>query len=124
MTPVPARTAEYGTIERVLEGALRAPSAHNAQPWRLSRIGPRRFSIWYAFADKLGADPGRAHPDRGPAPAGCRLGLAIRDHGGSLHPAPSVPVPARMVPSSLVELGDRRTHRRPGRPDDAPSCTR
>jgi hypothetical protein len=54
---VPTGTADAGTIERVLQGALRAPSAHNAQPWRLSRVGPRRFSVWYAYADKLRADP-------------------------------------------------------------------
>jgi len=40
-----------------LEAALRAPSAHNAQPWRLSRIEGDRYELWYAFADKLLADP-------------------------------------------------------------------
>jgi hypothetical protein len=41
----------------VLEAALRAPSAHNAQPWRLSRAGEDDYLLWYAFADKLLADP-------------------------------------------------------------------
>jgi hypothetical protein len=36
---------------------LRAPSAHNAQPWRLSRTGDVTYLLWYAFADKLLADP-------------------------------------------------------------------
>lgn len=45
-------------IEReILEAALRAPSAHNAQPWRLTRLGERRYLLWYAFEDKLLADP-------------------------------------------------------------------
>jgi hypothetical protein len=45
-------------IEReILEAALRAPSAHNAQPWRLTRLGNRRYLLWYAYEDKLLADP-------------------------------------------------------------------
>ena len=40
-----------------LEAALRAPSAHNAQPWRVSQIEGDRYELWYAFADKLLADP-------------------------------------------------------------------
>jgi nitroreductase len=45
-------------IERkILQGALRAPSAHNAQPWRLTRTGERRHLLWYAYEDKLLADP-------------------------------------------------------------------
>ena len=45
------------TIHAALEAALRAPSAHNAQPWRLSPIGDDRYRLWYAYADKLLADP-------------------------------------------------------------------
>jgi hypothetical protein len=48
---------DEGTVRRILEGALRAPSAHNAQPWRLSDLGGNRYLIWYAYADKLLADP-------------------------------------------------------------------
>ncbi|HEX4268296.1 MAG TPA: nitroreductase family protein [Steroidobacteraceae bacterium] len=45
-------------VERkILEAALRAPSAHNAQPWRLTRSGDRRYLMWYAYEDKLLADP-------------------------------------------------------------------
>lgn len=45
-------------IEReILEAALRAPSAHNAQPWRLTRLGEQRYLLWYAVQDKLLADP-------------------------------------------------------------------
>jgi hypothetical protein len=44
-------------ISAVLTAALRAPSAHNAQPWRLAPDGPARFRLWYAYADKLRADP-------------------------------------------------------------------
>ena len=44
-------------IRSVLEGALQAPSAHNAQPWRLSRVDDHRFLLWYSYVDKLRADP-------------------------------------------------------------------
>ncbi len=44
-------------ISGALDGALRAPSAHNAQPWRLSAAGRRTWLLWYAYADKLRADP-------------------------------------------------------------------
>ena len=50
-------TLDEGAVRRVLEGALRAPSAHNAQPWRLSDLGGDRYLLWYAYADKLLADP-------------------------------------------------------------------
>ena len=45
------------TIEAILAAGLRAPSAHNAQPWRMSQLGPGAYLIWYAVADKLRADP-------------------------------------------------------------------
>jgi hypothetical protein len=44
-------------VQGVLAGALRAPSAHNAQPWRLTSLSPARYRLWYAYADKLRADP-------------------------------------------------------------------
>ena len=45
-------------LERqILIGALRAPSAHNAQPWRLTRLSSGEYRLWYAFEDKLLADP-------------------------------------------------------------------
>src|SRR5437899_2260650 len=45
------------THQEVLAAALRAPSAHNAQPWRISKIEANSYLLWYAFADKLLADP-------------------------------------------------------------------
>jgi nitroreductase len=45
------------TVRGVLTAALRAPSAHNAQPWRLTALGPNEYGIWYAKEDKLRADP-------------------------------------------------------------------
>ncbi len=45
------------TVTAVLQAAARAPSAHNAQPWRLTPRGEGRYLIWYAYADKLLADP-------------------------------------------------------------------
>jgi hypothetical protein len=44
-------------VGHVLRLANRAPSAHNAQPWRLSETGPLEYLLWYATADKLRADP-------------------------------------------------------------------
>ena len=44
-------------IHACIVGAMRAPSAHNAQPWRLGRVDDRSYLLWYAFADKLRADP-------------------------------------------------------------------
>lgn len=41
----------------ILTAALRAPSAHNAQPWRLRALGRNEYLLWYAFKDKLLADP-------------------------------------------------------------------
>ena len=43
--------------QTIFEAALRAPSAHNAQPWRLSPAGEGKYILWYAFEDKLLADP-------------------------------------------------------------------
>jgi nitroreductase len=46
------------TLQReILTAALRAPSAHNAQPWRLRALGQNEYLLWYAFKDKLRADP-------------------------------------------------------------------
>jgi len=45
------------TVQDALAAALRAPSAHNAQPWRLSWLGTDTYRLWYAYADKLRADP-------------------------------------------------------------------
>lgn len=44
-------------IRGAMVAALRAPSAHNAQPWRLSPIDGDGYRLWYAYADKLLADP-------------------------------------------------------------------
>lgn len=44
--------------EAVLDAARFAPSAHNAQPWRLTPLDDgRSYLLWYAYADKLDADP-------------------------------------------------------------------
>lgn len=46
------------TLDReILIAALRAPSAHNAQPWRVTSLGDRQYLLSYAYADKLLADP-------------------------------------------------------------------
>ena len=42
--------------ERVLEAALRAPSAHNAQPWRIRSVG-ETYELHYDHHDYLPADP-------------------------------------------------------------------
>lgn len=48
---------DHGVVRNAIGAALRAPSAHNAQPWRLSRLAGHRYLLWYAYADKLQADP-------------------------------------------------------------------
>jgi nitroreductase len=50
-------SSEASTIRDALAAALRAPSAHNAQPWRISALGTDAYRLWYAYADKLRADP-------------------------------------------------------------------
>lgn len=42
--------------QRVLAAALRAPSAHNAQPWRI-HLGDGRYELHYDHHDYLPADP-------------------------------------------------------------------
>jgi len=42
--------------QRVLTAALRAPSAHNAQPWRI-RVAAGRYELHYDHHDYLPADP-------------------------------------------------------------------
>jgi hypothetical protein len=44
-------------VGSALTAATRAPSAHNAQPWRLSPLPDGKYLLWYAFADRLLADP-------------------------------------------------------------------
>jgi nitroreductase family protein len=55
---MPTAEIDPEAVRETLQAALRAPSAHNAQPWRLSQISADTFLLWYAFADKLLADPG------------------------------------------------------------------
>ena len=54
---MPRATIDPQIMEQTLTAGLRAPSAHNAQPWRLSRVGDGTYLLWYSFADKLLADP-------------------------------------------------------------------
>ncbi|MFN2607926.1 MAG: hypothetical protein ABR511_08510 [Acidimicrobiales bacterium] len=44
-------------VAAVLTEALRAPSAHNAQPWRLVPTGPASFGLHYDHLDYLPFDP-------------------------------------------------------------------
>jgi hypothetical protein len=44
-------------VEAVLAEALRAPSAHNAQPWRLVPTGPDSVELHYDHLDYLPHDP-------------------------------------------------------------------
>lgn len=48
---------DYRSDLDIIRAALRAPSAHNAQPWRMSRVDDRSYLLWYAFRDRLLADP-------------------------------------------------------------------
>lgn len=44
-------------VDAILTEALRAPSAHNAQPWRLVPAGPSRVELHYDHLDYLPFDP-------------------------------------------------------------------
>lgn len=44
-------------VARILTEALRAPSAHNAQPWRLVPTGPNCVELHYDHLDYLPFDP-------------------------------------------------------------------
>lgn len=62
MSDAEARQAETGERSEQEEpgyiaAARRAPSAHNAQPWRLYPQADGSYTLWYAYADKLLADP-------------------------------------------------------------------
>lgn len=47
-----------GDLERaILEAGLRAPSPHNAQPWRFRRVSERAYELLYWHGDKLLCDP-------------------------------------------------------------------
>jgi len=45
------------TVAAILDEALRAPSAHNAQPWRFVPAGPDRVELHYDHHDYLPFDP-------------------------------------------------------------------
>jgi hypothetical protein len=55
--PVEALSALNDLERAVLEAGLRAPSPHNAQPWRFRRSGPGAFELLYWHEDKLLCDP-------------------------------------------------------------------
>lgn len=44
-------------VAAVLDEALRAPSAHNAQPWRFVPVGPHQVELHYDHHDYLPFDP-------------------------------------------------------------------
>jgi nitroreductase len=57
MSPAPRRVAAIPDAHRlVLTEALRAPSAHNAQPWRLA-VAPEGYELHYNHLDYLPYDP-------------------------------------------------------------------
>jgi len=45
------------TVVEILEESMRAPSAHNAQPWRLVPTGPHSLELHYDHLDYLPFDP-------------------------------------------------------------------
>jgi hypothetical protein len=55
--PVEALPALSDLERGVLEAGLRAPSPHNAQPWRFRRRAPGIFELLYWHEDKLLCDP-------------------------------------------------------------------
>lgn len=58
MTDIAISTETFDpTVTAILEEALRAPSAHNAQPWRLVPTGAHEVELHYDHHDYLPFDP-------------------------------------------------------------------
>jgi hypothetical protein len=114
---MPTGPIDADALQETLRGALRAPSAHNAQPWRLSRIRDGLYLLWYAFADKLLADP----DDRDGliAVGGFFETLRLAAEVRGLH-ADFEPAVARH--SSGISLGNVRFSRLRGEPDPLSSA--
>lgn len=56
-SPARSRPVLPDTHRRVLTEALRAPSAHNAQPWRLAVLSDGGYDLHYNHLDYLPYDP-------------------------------------------------------------------
>lgn len=76
-------------IREILEEALRAPSAHNAQPWRLTAAEGRRFALHYDYLDYLPFDPDDrdAYLAMGAFVETLALAAQRHDHRAEFHPA-------------------------------------
>ncbi|MDQ1444346.1 MAG: hypothetical protein QOI20_810 [Acidimicrobiaceae bacterium] len=84
--------AEPSKTEALL-AALRAPSAHNAQPWRLVQMkNDDAFALRYAFADKLDADPDDRDALLAMGAFYETLSLSAAANGMAVSFAPAVPV--------------------------------
>jgi hypothetical protein len=75
-------------IRGILEEALRAPSAHNAQPWRLTAVDEHHFELHYDHLDYLPFDPDDRDAYLAMGAFFETLGLAAQrhDHRAEFHP--------------------------------------
>src|SRR5882724_2166332 len=113
--------------EPILREALRAPSAHNAQPWRLVPHGPDGYELCYDHLDYLPHDPDDRDAYLAIGAFLETLNLAAQRHGHrttfrpqyhrtgtqllvgliELHPAP----PGEAVDPLAAPAADRHTNR-------------
>lgn len=126
--------AGHAGHEAILDAARYAPSAHNAQPWRLTpRDDGRSYELWYAFADRLDADP----DDRdgliavgafyeslalhgAAAGRSCSFEPGVREQaGGLVLGSVTLADPGEVDEPLSVAVGKRRTNRHPYTADRA-----
>lgn len=110
--------------QRVLTAALRAPSAHNAQPWRIHPRGGGRYELHYDHHEYLPADPqdrdaylcmgtfcetlALAAPAEG---LSAEIDLVLTRDGGDLHVADVRLVPGAGADPLAAQVSGRATNR-------------
>ncbi len=127
MTAAVDAVSALSDLERaVLEAGLRAPSPHNAQPWRFRRIGRGAFELLYWHEDKLLCDPDDRDAYLAIGTLLESMRLRASQIGSGLAFTPSFAVVAEGVLVGHIELGgaaapdplaeqlpSRRTNRQP-----------
>jgi len=124
--PVEALSALSDLERAVLEAGLRAPSPHNAQPWRFRRVGAGAFELLYWHEDKLLCDPDDRDAYLAIGALLESMRLRASEIGSGLTVTPAFGVVADNVRIGQVEIGgaagpdplaaylsSRRTNRQP-----------
>ncbi len=115
MRPAPGQLGIIpGPHRVVLAEALRAPSAHNAQPWRLTACPDGDYGLHYDHLDYLPYDPGDRDAYLAIGAFLETLELAAQRHGLRASVTPRF----QRQGSDLLVGSIRLRDRRPGEPDD------